>query len=107
MFKTDTEALTISVTPGKCEVEEKEVPSDISDIFGSPKCDEPEVTSTGQENKTNTPLIDIFLNPSIESVEKKKLLVMKTLNVSRNYFMTVNMTKLYPELFKERFRFKL
>ena len=101
-FKTDTEKLTISLYPGKCEVDEEEVPDDISDILGSSQCDQPQVSS-GQEIQTKTPLIDIFLNPSAESQEKKALLISKTLKVSKDYFNTVNMTKLYPELFKERF----
>lgn len=101
-FKTDTEKLTISLYPGKCEVDEEEVPDDISDILGRSQCDQPQVSS-GQEIQTKTPLIDIFLNPSAESQEKKALLISKTLKVSKDYFNTVNMTKLYPELFKERF----
>ena len=104
-FKTDTEKLTISLYPGKCEVDEEEVPDDISDILGSSQCDQPPVSS-GQEIQAKTPLIDIFLNPSAESQEKKALLISKTLKVSKDYFNTVNMTKLYPELFKERFQLK-
>ena len=104
-FKTDTESLEISLYPGKCETGEEEVPEDISDIFGSKNCDQPSVTpDLGSQPKT--PLIDIFLNPSPESVEKKRLLISKTLNVSMKYFNTVNMTRLYPEIFKGRFQLK-
>ena len=84
------------------------MPDSISDIFGSVgHCDQSlETSSTDPQNQTKTPLIDIFLNPSSESEAKKIALISKTLDLSENYFSKVNMTSLYPELFKGRVHFK-
>ena len=84
------------------------MPDAISDIFGSVGyCDQTlESPSTDPSSQSKTPLIDIFLNPSSESVEKKENLISKTLELSEAYFNTVNMTSLYPELFKGRVQFE-
>ena len=85
------------------------MPDEVSDIFSTANCDQPSEAPSEQTtpNRTKPPLIDIFLNPNPKVVERKLRLISRTSNISIEYFKTVNMTTLYPELFKGRFHFKV
>ena len=99
-FKTDTEP--IQFAPGNCEeaeeTEEENVPDAISEIFGTVECEDIENHNEDQ-TKPSLP-IDVFLNDDPEVVAKKDHLITKATSLSMNYFATVNMSRLYPELFK-------
>ena len=60
---------------------------------------------TTEENSSNLPQIDIFLNPQKES--ELKQLVGEMMNTSRKYFRSVNMELLYPELFRALWHYTL
>ena len=60
---------------------------------------------TTEENPSNLPQIDIFLNPQKES--ELKQLVGEMMNTSRKYFRSVNMELLYPELFRALWHYTL
>ena len=56
-------------------------------------------------NSSNTPDIDIFLNP--QRASEVKHIVDAMMNTSREYFNRVNMELLYPELFRALWHYTL
>ena len=82
-----------------CSMEPEECSSEVlTKMLQKRTCIKPEKNNSTQDQSSNLPAIDIFLNPAKEQAKEK--LIKEKKEIAKNYFKESDMKTFYPELFR-------